>query len=209
MNDHKYKENDLFRYAGPYHLNACVGKNGGPYTFYAYSLGYFNAAKTLVNAIKENPNGVDLAVYPIIYNYRHAIELALKHFASVLSEFVDEPPPRIGKAHELTDVWEIVRSRMKRFDDFSEKGDISASYVDKIINDIRYFDPKAQVFRFPVDLKGNTHLQDTAHINILVFANSMEEIKEIFETWFTICSALIEWKIENRTAKIQQHGSSF
>ena len=74
-----YKQNDLFRGENTqYHLNACVGKNGGPWKLFDYAYGYFHAADLAVESLVENPMRVDVAIYQIAYMYRHAVELSLK-----------------------------------------------------------------------------------------------------------------------------------
>jgi hypothetical protein len=54
--------------------NACL-RNGDEY---AYREGYRKGAQILVRAVEETQSDQDFLVYPIVFLYRHHIELALK-----------------------------------------------------------------------------------------------------------------------------------
>lgn len=54
--------------------NACL-RNGDEY---AYREGYRRGAQILVRAVEETQSDQDFLVYPIVFLYRHHIELALK-----------------------------------------------------------------------------------------------------------------------------------
>lgn len=54
--------------------NACL-RNGNEY---AYREGYRRGAQILVRAVEETQSDQDFLVYPIVFLYRHHIELALK-----------------------------------------------------------------------------------------------------------------------------------
>lgn len=195
-----YRQNDLFK---PDHsswrYNACVGNNGGPYNFYAYSLGYFNAAQTLAQAAIDNRETIDLSIYPIIYNYRHGVELGLKYFATQLPVVLDETIAPIKATHKLLDVWNVIRPLLQKERAFDEEGTFIPQ-VEKILNDIVQFDPDAEVFRFPADRKGRFYLQDTALINLPVISNTFESIREIFDFWYFTCGLLLEYKNEMQDA---------
>src|SRR5262245_9827146 len=81
--------NSLFCPGPNWKLNACVGRNGGPAGFERYARGYFEAGARLVKSLQEDPRGVDLVIYPLVMNYRHGIEAALKHIARVLPALCD------------------------------------------------------------------------------------------------------------------------
>ncbi len=199
MDNYTYKTNDLFKPGEPMYLNACVGRNGGPYTFHAYSLGYFDAARVLLQAAINNQMNIDLAVYPITYNYRHGIELGLKHLANLLPQIWGETIPQIRPTHKLIDVWAIVQPFLKREPAFDEDG-TRIPYVDGVLVDIVQFDSDAEVFRFPTDRGGGFYLLDSAHINLLVLGNTLEAVRNIFEDWLIVGSALLDWKREDESA---------
>ena len=74
-------------------LNACVGKNGGPYDFYSYGAGYFKAGHVLAQKLIDAESGkhsnseqkeqeffvenlvIDVVIYPVLYLYRQGTTL--------------------------------------------------------------------------------------------------------------------------------------
>ena len=202
MSNTNYRVNDLFKPSDDWQLNACVGKNGGPYDFQAYSVGYFNAARVLVDAILVDSIGIDLAIYPIVYCYRHGIELGLKYLANLLPEIWNEVPQSMRATHELTDVWRVVKPYLLRDKAFDESG-ANVPYVEDVINDIIQFDPKAEVFRFPSDSRSHQFfLQDSAHINIGVLNSTLEAVRNIFDGWFIAGTAILDFNYEAREASV-------
>lgn len=201
MSNYRYRTNDLFKPDNPWQLNACIGMNGGPYDFDAYSRGYFSAAKTLVDAVIADNTEIDLTVYPIVYCYRHGIELALKHLAYLLPQIWGEASQQIS-THKLIDAWGVVKTYLLRDQVFDEEG-TQIGYVDSVINDIIQFDPTAEVFRFPSDRSGGFYLQDAAHINIPVLSETLEAVRGIFEGWSTSGAAMLDYKHEADDAMAQ------
>ena len=193
MSQLQYKTNDLFRPGSPGHLNACVGQNGGPYGFADYSLGYFDAARAVVQATINVQISSDIAVYPIVYTYRHGIELGLKHLADFLPKLWNETAPQIKATHELVDVWSVVKPYLARDRAFDIDGN-RVPYLDKVLADIIQFDPKAEVFRFPTDRGGRFYLQDSSLVDVTVLAETLEEVRVIFEDWFNIGTEMMEHK---------------
>src|SRR5262249_55182921 len=69
-------------------LNACVGINGGPYDFGAYGEGFFEAGFQVVDAIKRGEWTIDVLIYPAVFNFRHGIELYIKHMTILASRLL-------------------------------------------------------------------------------------------------------------------------
>lgn len=190
----KYKENDLFRGSTNWHLNACVGDNGGPWDYRDYAQGYFLSAKRLVDGLRDNPRLIDILIYPIAYNYRHAIELSLKDLSIRL-------PRLFGKGkifeftHKLFDNWKIIREYLSEDPDLSAEGEL-ISNVEAIINDFVEIDPAGQVFRFPEDKAGNQHLKEYSVINVDVLGKALDNVGEIFEYWSVKADQLLSIREE-------------
>ena len=106
------------------------------------------AGNLLIQACEENNHDGDLLVYPILFNYRHAIELALKW---VIATHVKYSSLQIGKDkhkdHDLFDLWESCKKII--IESGTESDDIS--YVEQVIKDFHDWDKLAQAFRYPTD----------------------------------------------------------
>lgn len=195
MTQRPYKENDLFRgEPSAWHMNACVGHNGGPYDYHAYGDGYLRAAIAIVPSAENYQNPVDILIYPIAFCFRHAIELYLKHFCEMLPRIWDEEQlPKL--THKLIDNWGVVKSYLEREDDFI-RGNNSIQQFEKILHDFVQIDPTGETFRFPVNRKGGMHLEDSSVINVLVLRNAMLEAHNILEIWHRMASAWLDYKHE-------------
>jgi len=60
--------------------------NGGPYDLYDYAKGNFDATKTLMAHVQDEGNLIDLIVYPICFDFRHAVELYIKYVITDLAK---------------------------------------------------------------------------------------------------------------------------
>jgi hypothetical protein len=66
--------------------------------------GYFQAGKLLAEHCERVSFDVNYLVYPMMYNYRHALEVAMKELISEYGPFVDvEPAP--DNNHNLLQLW--------------------------------------------------------------------------------------------------------
>lgn len=177
----KYTPNTLFRNGPNHHLNACVGSNGGPYDFSDYGEGFFEGAKQIVAAIKRGEWTIDILIYPATFCYRHGIELYVKHMLKELAAY-NNSSASYQKTHKLQDNWqsvvvEALNSGLSFFD-FTE-----LSIANDIIDEFCQIDPTGQVFRYPEDIKGNTHLDGLGVINVEVLSDGMEVLFELLEKW--------------------------
>ncbi len=137
-----YAQNDLFRAADPYHLNACVGWNGGPHGYETYAEGYFAAAEQLCKAAIRGDEYIDLLIYPVAFNFRHAIELAIKGLLLTLPAIWGETAP-LSKTHKLLDNWNLVKGYLKREPGLNPDGS-AIDRIDGILKDFLSIDPEGQ-----------------------------------------------------------------
>lgn len=175
------KKNAIFN-AGPYwRLNACVGNNGGPHDFSDYSKGYFAATERLINSVEEDPMLIDDLVYPVVFSFRHALELAAKHLVNVLPRIWGERA-KSRLTHHVVDNWKIARRYLERDSWFYSSGhDIGA--VDRIIHDVIEIDASGEVFRFPMARSGTQHLRETSIINVGRLCKPLMVAKGAFAWW--------------------------
>ncbi len=175
------KQNDLFRGGPRIQLNACVGTNGGPYDLFAYSRGYFHAGERLVRSLIASSRLIDLAIYPLVFTYRHAVELGLKDLAGLLPRVWRESHG-IHLTHKLMDNWQSVLPYLTRAPVFDPNDPVVAA-VQKTLANLVEMDPTGEAFRFPTARDGSPFLQDTALINVPVFAKQLIVVDKAFDYW--------------------------
>ena len=69
------KEDVLFGPGEDWHANACISHWDAPW---AYSNGFRRAGQQLAMHVCETGTDQDVLIYPIVYLYRHHVELVLK-----------------------------------------------------------------------------------------------------------------------------------
>lgn len=175
------KANNTFRAAEPTWANACVGENGNP-QIYEYAAGFASAAKSLLDSVIAEEGlelPVDMLIYPICFNMRHAVELFLKSTVASLGRVAairnrKLPPFDMVGTHDLGKVWTYVKEHA---------GALDVRYRDHVdglepyVQDIAELDATGQVFRYPFDTEQKKHLVDVSVINVLVLKQRFEELE--------------------------------
>ncbi|MEA1004877.1 hypothetical protein U6X16_04075 [Bacillus velezensis] len=163
-----FSEDDDF----PYYYNAVIGWEGQSFG-YGYKEGFFKIAHM---AIVPSDQQSDVMVYPIIFNYRHYLELVLKEnlyrfqilFRLPLSNKTDHNLDEL-----LKDFIKILESHNLGF--------LISTKQKKVIMDFHNIDSKNDAFRYVYDIKGNlNHSYDHKMFNLLRLHYIMNEIYNDF-----------------------------
>ena len=163
------------------------GKGGTVNLWDAYSIGYLEASKKLIEAAKRNEFTYDTFGYPMFYLFYHYLELRMKEIIMNGKVLVNENRsyPNI---HNLTDLWKECKRIMmiiENWEKYSElPADMKKDYqtMDHFIKEIAK-DGKAQSFRYPVDNKGNELLSDDSIriFNISSFSTVVDWLSSMLE----------------------------
>lgn len=168
-------------------LVACVG-----FTFDApwsgYAEGFLRLADEGVASVERSGRGHDFLVYPILFNYRHYIELALKQIISQAHELlgIDEPPPR---THKLTSLWNAAEAALGQA--VSDACDEFPS-VRACLERFDQLDPNSEGFRYPVTSKGARTLGGVRAIDL----GQVRDVVHRLEPFFWAAAAELDRRIE-------------
>ena len=198
------KEDILFRFdrSDP-DANACLNYTATPE--YAYNEGYRVAARSLAKQVLETYCDQDILVFPIVYLYRHHLELILKRLtflgSSILERELTDVEIRHLEKHRLDLLWNNFRPILNSV--CKEAGwkapspeDIEG--VNSYIRQLTEVDPESQSFRYAVSKKGVPSVPHLKHINIRVFAVGMESLSAFLEGFKAGLDHLDEVKNEMR-----------
>lgn len=195
----KYSPNDLFKHAGEIELNACIGTNGGPYDYGDFSHGYFSAAEALVDLLRDGgrPNFfVDTAVYPIVSNYRHGLELALKNSIRKCC-LVNDEGKDFDATHKIESLWKRYVSEVRKIEVelISEEDE---QFATRVIADFSETDPIGMVFRYPEDRDKNLQIDTFDCLSLDLLQEVMKRIIDIFERVDLQLDQILEYIAESR-----------
>ena len=184
------KEDDLIRSEDKnWYLEACLGYAHNETNL--YRSGYLYSARTLAQFTALTARYVDQSVYPIIFLYRHHIELSLKSLIirgcfACNSELTSSDEKAL-KSHNLEELWKAFKpyfieiwSDTEYFgkNNFEELVD----GIDSYINQLCTIDKDSFSFHYSrkKDRKTRT-LKGVKHINIVGFVEKIERLVAVRE----------------------------
>ena len=159
--------------------NACLNSSRRPDLF--YSLGYLEGARQLTKHVLETYSEQDTLIFPIVYLYRHHVELLLKRLLVVASSVADR---RLTDAelkhlikHRLDLLWSDIKQTLPascRNANLALPDKENMEGVDSYIQQLNRVDRESQSFRYATSTEGTAALPGLTQINIRTFAERME-----------------------------------
>jgi hypothetical protein len=169
---------------------------GGEYTArFAYILGYYEGARALAEAaIREKVEGDPFffsgnLFYPICFNYRHFIELSLKHLICATEDLYtlldrtgdtrgtlsESAAQKLVYEHSLERLLNWLIERLKLVTDNQLDDNVR-----RIIVQFHNMDPDSQVFRYPTRKDGKLTLPEPREYDLENIRKLMEDVHNEF-----------------------------
>jgi hypothetical protein len=155
--------------------------------FGLFAKGYISAAERLASDLLQAPRFSDYQSYPVVFLYRHALELSLKHVIYRCAElgalrYVDEIADELYNYHRLPDLMKTAAKSLNLL----FPGDILlATLIPKCREtciELASIDPESFAFRYPMDRRGNYATKPHLVLNLSSFAEHMSELLEDLDT---------------------------
>jgi hypothetical protein len=164
----------------PWRANACLNWRNQDVNskWSAYADGYKEAADVLVEYAKENRSQIDFLVYPIVFNYRHYLELRLKELILKGRELYDIEET-LKTNHNLLSLWTECREILERVWPKGPKKDLDK--IGSRINEFHEKDATSYSFRYPVKKDGQETIPDLTHINLIHLSDKITEMSELLD----------------------------
>jgi hypothetical protein len=184
---------------------------GSPWEeFIFYAQSYHLVAREAVESLKKDTHmGLygsprnDFRAYPIVFLYRHSLELYLKAVILTASpmlklrdmELIDRE--RLLTTHSL----DVLRQDLERiFEVFEWDWDLGTPQFKKqedfrkFISELAQVDKKSDAFRYPLDTKGNASLKSHFSFNLFDFCSIFDGLLGSLEG--AACAAFEELQLE-------------
>ena len=163
--------------------NACLNVVAGGED-YAYIEGYLRAGRTIARHVVETGRSQDLLVYPMVFLYRHHVELVLKWILVRAVFLLDleshgDLEAHFG-THGLGQLWQDLRPMLPRI--YAQAGwdgvdTDELEGVESYIQQLQQLDATSISFRYARTRKGGPSLPDgLRRINVRHFAETMERL---------------------------------
>jgi hypothetical protein len=177
----------LFRRGGNPGTEARLGLLG--YDDRLIADGFHSAALILARALRDGGPHPHLLVYPLVFSFRHYVELTLKHLVRLLRSFVsfgneaklDDALGRHGLDALLKFLIEGILS-----EDPSLKESEELALLTTRIEELQDQDPGSFAFRYTQDKQGRRYIQANTAFDLDAFSEEMEQVASLLadvEAW--------------------------
>lgn len=167
----------LFVEAEDWWMSACLNWYHDPTELYI--VGYKKAADSLVDSIANRKGSADSLIFPIVFLYRHYVEIRLKSLLHDGNRLLDREHKQKSE-HQLSKLWPKVRSILDELWPNEEGEDLKA--MDSLIAQFEEVDPRSTTFRYPKDFDGNNSLKlDVPRVNLRNLAEVVGAMSIILE----------------------------
>ena len=165
---------------GDWEANALVRKADE----YAYTEGYRLAGRIIADYVIQSRWEADFLIYPVIFLYRHNVELQLKGLiekgtALVEQELSAADRALLGKSHSLDELWKRFKPVLQK----AGQGIVAITPeeiegLDWYVSELHNFDPKSFSGRYALKRDGSPYIDSGQYpaINIGALAESMERL---------------------------------
>lgn len=145
-------------------------------TAYGRMEGFRRSAHVLYKQMINDPSDRDLLVYPFASNWRHGIELQLKHLLELLGRLHHETfDDRLKHTHNLVKLWTAALPSIKEILSI-EAAASDLSTVTKLVGQLTALDPDGQELRYHKRTDGKPSLENYAFIDVPTFHESLRGV---------------------------------
>ncbi|KFI23624.1 hypothetical protein [Nitrosococcus oceani] len=155
--------------------------------FGVFAKGYRLGAERLAESLTSAHRFADYEAYPVVFLYRHALELSLKHIiysAALISAFQFSPSAdgRLKNDHRLPPLASGVAQVLELL--FPKEGSLRLLMreISEICDDWRNLDPHSYAYRYPIDIQGKPSTRQHQVVNLRSLAFRMSTVLESLET---------------------------
>jgi hypothetical protein len=138
--------------------------------------GYREAADKLVTAVAADTVLQSTVVYPIIFLYRHFLELELKYVLATYGSHFDKEAD--WKSHCLRELWQKVRRVIEEVGGGADDGANDA--VEACILEMAEADPMSSSFRYPFEKDGKPMVLAFEAVDLENLRQTMTKISNFF-----------------------------
>ena len=155
--------------------------------FGAFANGYRCAADLLARSLLARPGYRDYEAYPIVFLYRHSLELSLKNIiykGAKLVSFRDlsSVDSELHNRHRLPNLAQVASAVLNVLFPSDGKLHEVMDSARATARDLDEIDPLSQSFRYPIDREGNYGTKAPLSLGIVAISRHMSGLLEELDT---------------------------
>jgi hypothetical protein len=155
--------------------------------FGIFAKGYTLAADRLAGVLLSAPRFSDYEAYPVVFLYRHALELSLKHIIYTSAKlaafkYLDAVKTGLQNTHDLMQLSGTVQAILARLLPRDEMLRQTMGVVMETCHEFSEIDPRSESYRYPIDRKGQRSSKKHQVVNLGAFAERMSSVLEDLDT---------------------------
>ncbi len=155
--------------------------------FGIYAKGYRMAADRLATLLVGAPRFSDYEAYPVVFLYRHALELSLKHVvysAACLAAFryIEDIEARLANHHKLPELCNMVKQSLALLfpDDHLLRELVPR--IECTCTEFAALDPDSFCYRYPANKHSQASTARNQTVNLTAFASHLSSLIQELET---------------------------
>jgi hypothetical protein len=124
------------------------------WSLHVYCKAYLQAAKCLMRSLLRLRWGGmkrDAGVIPILFLWRHYLEISLKAIIAEIADYKDKTPPVLTSEHRLFSLWALAKNDLKDL----VLDDEEVEQIGSVVHSFSTVDPASQAFRYPTLKSGS------------------------------------------------------
>jgi hypothetical protein len=149
--------------------------------FGVFARGYTLAANRLADCLLQAARFSDYEAYPVVFLYRHALELSLKHIiysSAQLAAFkrLEDIDGRLHNVHDLRALAAVVQRLLARLFPDDESLCLITAEITETCREFSEIDPGSDSYRYPIGSKGRHSTKKHQMVNLGSFVARMSSI---------------------------------
>lgn len=149
--------------------------------------------------LEQIGNGVgtkDFLVYPIVFLYRHFVELKLKEIIQDGRNLLDIESS-LALEHRLDRLWKDARELLEEVEQHNPAATNEVlDDAERLILELHGIDTTSTVFRYPRDRDGKPHDLGRDYLSLDRFCEGIQDLAAFLDGASTQVSVYLDWKRE-------------
>ena len=171
------------------------------YSQHIYAEAYYHAARTLTRSLRRTRWGGlrrDAGIIPILFLWRHHLEISLKGIIAAASDYRDEECPSIESTHNLVHLWSLAKKGLAEF----VLDDPELRNVERAVESFATVDPDSQAFRYPKLRGGRRAAPGLRHVDPRQLDRAMTRVAKWLDLSSYALSAMLDQRDDARQASL-------